>query len=175
MSKVLNVTRAAPCGMITFRGDLTSNAIKKAVKSATGVAIPKAGKVARKDAGGVLWMSPDELLLIVPYADVQNVIARLDQDLNKHHVLMADVSDARVVFRLDGPNAAQILARVCPVDLHADSFPVGALRRTRMAQVAAAFWRDETGFEVVCFRSVADYVEALLVNAAKAAPVDALG
>jgi hypothetical protein len=38
-----------------------------------------------------------------------------------------------------------------------DSFAVGDFRRSRMAQVAAAFWRHDSGFDVICFRSVADY------------------
>ena len=48
------------------------------------------------------------------------------------------------------------------------AFPVGTLRRTRLAQVPAAIWfeDEETAF-VVAFRSVADYVFALLSNAAK--------
>ena len=36
-------------------------------------------------------------------------------------------------------------------------------RRTRMAQVPAAFWLDEAGnFHLICFRSVADYAFELL-------------
>jgi len=77
------------------------------------------------------------------------------------------VSDARSLFRIDGPQAAQVLARLCPVDLHKDSFGVGDMRRTRLAQVAAAFWRDDMGFEVVCFRSVGDYAHGVLQNAAQ--------
>ena len=169
MSDQVQVTRAEPRGMITFRGDVNSSVVMKAVKTATGVAIPPTGKVAGNAVGGVLWMSPDELLLMLPYKDVQRTIAQLNVDLKNEHVLAADVSDARAVFRLDGPNAAQVLARLCPVDLYPNSFAVGDMRRTRLAQAAAAFWRDETGFDVVCFRSVGDYVEMLLRNAAKTA------
>ena len=167
MSDQVQVTRAEPCGMITFRGDLSASAIKKAVKTATGVAIPKPGTMAGNSAGGVLWMSPDELLLMVPNGETQNVIAQLNTSLSEHHILVADVSDARSVFRIDGLQAAQVLARLCPVDLHKDSFGVGDMRRTRLAQVAAAFWRDDMGFEVVCFRSVGDYAYGVLLNAAQ--------
>lgn len=35
-----------------------------------------------------------------------------------------------------------------------------------MAQVAGAFWADEAGYTVVCFRSVAAYVMGLLTHSA---------
>ncbi|MEO9629184.1 MAG: sarcosine oxidase subunit gamma, partial [Sulfitobacter sp.] len=41
-------------------------------------------------------------------------------------------------------------------------------RRTRMGQVPAAFWLREDGvFEVICFRSVAQYMFDLLSVAAQ--------
>ena len=40
------------------------------------------------------------------------------------------------------------------------------LRRTRAAQVAAAFWKDGDGYTLVCFRSVASYVMGLLTHSA---------
>jgi sarcosine oxidase subunit gamma len=42
----------------------------------------------------------------------------------------------------------------------------GELRRTRAAQVAAAFWREGDGYTLVCFRSVAGYVMGLLSHSA---------
>jgi sarcosine oxidase subunit gamma len=41
------------------------------------------------------------------------------------------------------------------------------LRRTRAAQVAAAFWKDEAGYTLVCFRSVASYMMGLLTHSAQ--------
>ncbi len=48
----------------------------------------------------------------------------------------------------------------------------GELRRSRTAQVAAAFWQADGGYTLVCFRSVAGYVMGLLTHAA--APGSAL-
>ncbi len=59
--------------------------------------------------------------------------------LRAEHHLAADVSDARAVFRIEGAKADQVLAKLCPVDLA--TLEPGELRRTRAAQVAAAFWR----------------------------------
>ncbi len=165
MSDLAQVTRAAPRGMITLRGDLSSAKMKKAVKDATGQAMPVSGQFLGDGTQGVAWMSPDELLVIVPYDTVADAWALIDKTLAGQHYLAADVSDARAVFSVTGVDAREVLARLCPVDLHANSFTVGQFRRTRLAQVAAAFWMHDTGFDVVCFRSVGDYAEKLLRNA----------
>jgi sarcosine oxidase subunit gamma len=69
------------------------------------------------------------------------------------------------VFRIEGAKADQVLAKLCPADLGA--LEPGELRRTRVAQVAAAFWADEAGFTLVSFRSVAGYVMGLLEHSAR--------
>jgi sarcosine oxidase subunit gamma len=47
------------------------------------------------------------------------------------------------------------------------AFPAGEIRRTRLAQIAAAFWMPQEGtVELVCFRSVAQYAFDLLTQAA---------
>ena len=55
--------------------------------------------------------------------------------------------------------------KLAPVDLH--TMAAGELRRTRVAQVAAAFWKDADGFTLVSFRSVAGYVMGLLEHSAQ--------
>ena len=78
------------------------------------------------------------------------------------------MSDARAYFRLTGPAAAlnETLARLAPVDV--PRLEVGEIRRTRLAQVAAAFWMPAPGtIELFCFRSVAQYAKDLLTQAAE--------
>jgi sarcosine oxidase subunit gamma len=61
-----------------------------------------------------------------------------------------------------------VLASGAPVDLAPAAFGPGDLRRTRLGQVAAAFWIPEPEvFDLACFRSVADFVTDWLANAAR--------
>ena len=69
-----------------------------------------------------------------------------------------------MAFDLQGPGAQGALAKLCPVDFAA--LAPSEVRRTRMAQIPAAFWRHGDGWRILCFRSVAGYAEALLRNAA---------
>jgi len=154
-------------GMITLRGDLASKEIKAAVKAATGLGVPGQRQALSGKDTAALWMSPDELLLMCPYGDVAAVIEKIETALKGQHFLAVNVSDARTFLRISGIGAREVLAKLCPVDLSPEAFTPGMFRRTRMAQVPAAFWLDEAGaFHLICFRSVADYAFNLLKTSA---------
>lgn len=162
MSK--RITRITGRGMVTLRGDLSDPTLTAAVTAATGCAVPSLRQIVWSGDQAVAWMSPDELLLIV--TDAPATVAQLSEALTGIHHLAADVSDARATFRITGP-WRDILASGAPVDLHPDTFPPGEIRRTRLGQVAAAFWAtDANTAELVCFASVAEFVGIWLETAA---------
>lgn len=154
-------------GMITVRGDLASKEVAAAVKAATGAEMPELRKVTSGENGAVAWMSPDELLVVVDYDAANAAVATMSDALKATHALVANVSDARAVFRLIGDSSRDVLAKLAPVDFAKDAFGVGDIRRSRIAQVPAAVWANADGsFEVICFRSVAQYVfDVLKVSA----------
>ena len=118
---------------------------------------------------GVAWMSPDELMLFPGAGDTAELVAEIGAALAGTHHLAVDVSDARAVFRLEGPGAREVLAKGAPVDLDPGSFGPGDFRRSRLGQVAAAFWMPEAGtIDLMCFRSVAGFVAGWLTTAGRA-------
>lgn len=160
-------------GMITLRIDTNSDAAATALRAA-GYELPKIGAAGGHLSNGILWMSPDEVLLLCNYDEVSATIERVSTHLDGQHMLLADVSDARCVVKLTGEGAdlREVLSKLTPADLRAANCPVGQLRRTRLAQVPAAIWfADENTAIVVAFRSVADYAFGLLSNAAKGSEV----
>ena len=155
-------------GMITLRGDLSSTKVGKAVKAATGQPVPAQRKVAVDGGAGVAWMSPDELLLFVPYAEIDARLDALHKALTGEHFLAVNVSDARAMFHLEGNGAREVIAKLCPVDMSPDAFGPSDFRRSRMAQIPAAFWMpNDVSVQIVCFRSVAEYAFNLLKDAAE--------
>lgn len=159
-------------GMITLRGDLSGRKLQAVCTSLTGVAFPKPGQVTQKAARALCWMSPDELLILVPYDGVAEALTAIDKALKGKHYLAANASDARGFMHVSGPFAREVIAKLAPVDLHPDAFGPGDFRRSRLGQIAAAFWMDEDGqFSVICFRSVADYAFDLLATSAAAGGV----
>lgn len=167
---VVTVEDAGLQGMITLRGDLAAAKLAKAVKAATGLAIPAQRKIGFGDDRALAWMSPDELLILTPYEDAPAIAAQLAAALAGEHALVQNMSDARAMFRLTGAPGAlrEVLAKLAPVDLSAEAFGPGDFRRTRLAQVAGAFWFDDsTTARVICFRSVAEYAYKLLCVSAE--------
>lgn len=161
------VEEIGPLGMITIRGDLNASAVKKAVTGISGLDMPGQREVKTAGDNVLAWMSPDELLAVVPYDEVDDNIAAIAKTMKKGHYLAVNVSDARAVFRITGGGAREVVAKLSPVDMSPEAFGAGQIRRTRMAQVPAAFWIGEDGsITVVCFRSVAQYVFDLLKGAA---------
>lgn len=159
------IREIGPLGMISLRCDLADKALTALIKSITGTKIPGPRQIETKDGKSTGWMSPDELLLILPYRDVAKAIDTIGQKLTSVHHLAVDVSDARAVFRIDGAKATEVLMKLAPVDFA--GLAPGELRRTRVAQVAAAFWKDGEGYTLVSFRSVAGYVMGLLEHSAQ--------
>lgn len=164
---IATVEETGLSGMIALRGDLGLAAVKKAASAASGTPMPGKLEAVMSDTGGLCWMSPDELLVLCPYDEVQARLGALTSALAKTHALAVNVSDARALFRVSGPGAREVMAKLCPVDLSPEAFRPGMFRRTRMAQIPAAFWlEDEESFRIVCFRSVARYAFDLLKTAA---------
>ena len=157
------IREIGPVGMITLRAKGLKS-MDKAIKAVTGTKIPAQRRIEINGDRACGWMSPDEYLLVLPYAEVGAALASLAKSLAGEHHLAVDVSDARAVFRVDGDKASAVLQKLSPVDFA--TLEPGELRRSRTAQVAAAMWQQDQGFTLVCFRSVARYVFDLLANAA---------
>ena len=160
-----SIREIGPLGMITLRAKPDVKGLAAAVKSVTGTKLPAQRRIEAKADMAAAWMSPDEYLLILPYDQVAGALAKLADKLSGQHHLAVDVSDARAVFRIEGAMADQVLMKLAPADLSV--LAPSEVRRTRIAQVAGAFWAEEGGYTLVCFRSVAGYVMGLLSHAAQ--------
>jgi len=156
------ITQAQGLGMILIRADL--GRAGDAIAEAAGLPIPDKLGFTHDGTRWLGWMSPDELLLILPATEVPASLAALTDALSTEHALVQDVSAMRCVFDVAGPRADQVIAKLCPIDL--DALPAGTVRRTRAAQVACALWRQDQGFRLIAFRAITDYLRQLLEGAA---------
>ncbi|RJE80528.1 sarcosine oxidase subunit gamma [Paracoccus sp. JM45] len=156
------ITRQTGLGMITIRADL--DRAGDAIAEGVGLAIPDTAGMTGDGTRILAWMSPDELMLMLPAAETPGAMTALEQALTGEHGLIVDMSDARAVFDVTGPDAADVISKLVPVD--AAAMPTGHLRRSRAAQTAIAVWRHGDGFRLFGFRSTADYLELILQNAA---------
>lgn len=158
-----NVKEIGPLGMLSLRAKPDLPGLGAAL-AAVGLTRPEPRRIVVSGARACGWISPDEYLIVLPYDEAGAALAMLEQTLAGAHHLVANVSDARAVFRIEGGKAAQVLTKLMPVDFA--TLAPGELRRSRAAQVAAAVWAQDGGFTLVCFRSAAAYVMGLLSHSA---------
>lgn len=155
----IRIKEVSHLGMISLRGDFSDSAFSDAIRESTGATIPETRRMTRNGDNALLWMSPDELLAVVDDAKVDQIAGQLTTKLSKTHSLCVNVSDARAVYHLSGTGWREVLAKGAPVDLRSEAFGPGDVRRTRLGQVAAAFWCEEAeSAHLICFRSVAEFV-----------------
>ncbi len=155
----IGIENAGPRGQITLRADLSCAQVAAAVSNAAGLAVPEKLAVTHDGDSRAVWMSPDELLLILPAGQAPGAIAKLQAELADHHHMALDVSDARSIFRLTGPAVGEVLAKGAPCDVSDHGCPPGTARRTHLAGLAIGLWRlGPQDWEIVCFRSYAPHL-----------------
>lgn len=163
----VNIALRPHAGLITLRVDLGNADTAAAVRQATGLPLPEPRQRTGGDARAALWMAPDELLLCVPAEECAATIGRIEETLAGTPHLAADMSDAWAVFRVTGDGTREVLAKGMPVDLHADAFRPGMVRRSHFARVNATICQaaaNPDAFDLFCFRSYARYVSECLAR-----------
>lgn len=131
---VVTLAEMPACDQLSLRGPAGDPAFLAGVQDILGFALPPAANdfVAEKGVA-VLWLGPDEWLLV---CDAGSGLAdRMAPALIGHHAALVDVSAARTVLELDGPKAAEVLAKGCGLDLHPRAFGPGRCAQTLLARV----------------------------------------
>ena len=147
--------------MLNLRGNPADARFMQAVLLHTGMHLPQRANTASIDPQRqLLWMGPDEWLLKVRDAQGDAIATALGAALQGVHSAVVDVGHGNTTLKLEGPAAADLLARGCPLDLHARVFPAGALAQTHVAKASATVLCLAAGthFELTVRRSFADYL-----------------
>jgi sarcosine oxidase, subunit gamma len=161
----VTVTIAAATSRFIFRGDAPA-----AKACGTAMALPLPLEACRATAGGgmaALWLGPDEWLLLTPDGTEAALRKSFEHILKVHPHSMVDVSHRQIGLIVSGPDAEQLLASSCLLDLDSGGFPVGMCTRTIFGKAEIILWRTgQTTFHIEVWRSFADYVAGLLAEAA---------
>jgi sarcosine oxidase, subunit gamma len=115
----------------------------------------------------VLWMGPDEWLVIAP-AGADGLLAALEQAAGAGHATVVDVSDQRTAIDVAGVDARDLLLKGCALDLHPRGFGVGRCAQTLLARanVVLVPRTDEPAYRVLVRASFAEYLAEWLLDAA---------
>ena len=163
----VHISQIANVGKIDLRGDALDRAFMSAVGRALDILLPTEPCTSiRQEDRCALWLGPDQWLITCPHIETANVIGKLDEALGSVHAATTDVSAGRIVVRLTGPNARDVLAKGCPLDLHERVVKPGYVAGSVLAKVTALIhYRDTDAFDLYIGRSFADYIWAWLENA----------
>lgn len=123
-----------------------AEALSQAMQAVHGMGWPKPGRMTGRKGARAMWFGREMALLIGPEPD-PGLAA---------HAALVDQSDAWAVLVLEGPGAAQVLARLCPLDLRDHVFKRGHVARTEVAHMAGAIGRiGAESWRIMVFRSMA--------------------
>ena len=114
-------------------------------------------------AGSVelLWIGPEHWLLRAPLSEEASILERPVPD----EVSVAHVSDTLASYVIAGPDANEIMAIACPLDLNAESFPDNGATYTEAFGLKALVCRCDGGYELSVERSFGDMLEDYLSRA----------
>jgi sarcosine oxidase, subunit gamma len=130
-----------------------------------GVALPDTCRAAVAATRAVLWLGPDEWLLLAEN-DAPAVIGQISRALAQVSHTLVDVSHRSAALTVTGPQTSVLLNHGCPLDLSQATFPVGMCTRTLFGKAGIILWRTaEETFRLEIERSFAAYVWQLLVEA----------
>lgn len=159
-------------------------AAAESVAAAAGVPLPGGhGQVAgTPDGTAVLWLGPDEFLLVgpegagpaevgpagsgLPGHDGAGTAAGLARALGTEPGQAVDLSANRTTLELSGPSARAVLEKGCPIDLHPRAFGPGTAVATTLGPVQVLLWQTaEQVYRVLPRASFADYTARWLLDA----------
>lgn len=154
---------------LTVRVDPESPAAER-IGTALGTMLPKQpGDVARTSELAVLWMGPDEWLVVSEQGSPEYLQAVVREAAAGEHASVVDVSANRTVLSVSGSRARELLNKGCALDLHPSRFETDRCAQTKLARSGVILeCRDaETPeFRLFVRSSFARYVADWLLDAA---------
>lgn len=109
-----------------------------------GLAFPGPNSLSEKGGVRLVWTGREQAFLIGAEAPDFGAAAAV-----------TDQSGGWAALRLSGDMAAEVLMRHVPLDLRALAFPVGRAVRAPLGHMSSVLIRDEAGFLILIFRSMA--------------------
>ena len=151
--------------------DRTAMARVAAALTAPLPTAPNTVSTAADGEGNVLWLGPDEWLVVGregSAAAAPAIETAVRTAAAPAFVTTVDVSANRVVLEIAGPRARQLLAFGCAIDLDPVSFGPGRCAQTLLARAGVIVWQtdDAPTFRLLVRPSFVAYVMAWLDDAA---------
>lgn len=159
----LSIAARAPSPLSVLRLHRPSADLLERVESIVGP-LPHDPRQPSRWPDAPVWLAPGEWLVAAETESFRSRLAPMCEDALFH---VANVGDGHVEFLIEGPDAADLLATGCSIDLHPRAFPAGSVSRTLVAGTTVLVIAVEGGaFRLFCDVSHQAYLTAWLDDAA---------
>lgn len=143
-TSLIEATPACITSIMVHKG--REKPLAEALKKAHDLAMPAIGRTSTKGGLRMIWTGRGQHMLLGDKPAARS-LARVSS--------LTDQTGGWAVMALTGASAAEILARVCPLDLRGTTFKRGHTARTEVAHMMAVVTRLNDGFEIMVMRSFA--------------------
>jgi len=130
--------------------------LEKRSSALFGTALPSTARAVEGAGKLIVWAGPEQWLVVEPKSGGKDPSVELAEAL-KGVASIVDVGDSRVVFRVEGQKAAEVLAPGMAIDFHDQVFKPGDAAITHASHLGVMVWRlpDGKGYEFACARTYA--------------------
>ena len=165
----IKITEKPFCSHYILRGLVSDSTFTDAVKTILDIELPVvANTVIEKDGLSVLWMSPDQWLLLTENQDMQAKVSMLSGALEDVFASINDVSGGQTVVNIKGDKALKVINKGTTFDVHPSVFGPGQCAQTVFAKMNVLIFpkqEDNLAVDLIVRRSFADFLGRWLINA----------
>ena len=122
--------------------------------------------VVADDDRDVLWLGPDEWLVVGAPGSAPSLLEELSAALGGLHASIVDVSANRAVIDLGGAARHELLSKGCGLDLHPRSWRPGLCAQTLLARIPVLLYERGDVTRVFVRPSFASWLVDWLLDAA---------
>ena len=160
-------------GKINIRGKSSDKEFMKNIGSALNLVLPIESNVRIFNNNiSIMWLGPNEWLVITPENEKDGIISLLKSNLNPQKTAITDVSFNRVVLRLEGEKVFTLLSKFLVANLEKILKTNFSVAQSIFIKIPVLFVRNNTDEEPTSLdlhlnRSHTNYVYELLVDGSK--------
>jgi sarcosine oxidase subunit gamma len=166
----VSLTELPFLAQVDVRADPADLALLARLGAVVGVELPTTPNSAVATSGGhrqVLWLGPDEWLVIDRPGTEASLEGQLRAALQGGRGSVVDVSANRTTIRLAGPAAREVIEHGCSIDLHPRAFGPGRCAQTLIARAGVVLIAvsSEPEYRILVRPSFAAYLASWLLDA----------
>ena len=160
-------------GKINIRGKSSDKEFMKNIGSALNLVLPIEPNVRIFNNNiSIMWLGPNEWLVITPENEKDGIISLLKSNLNPQKTAITDVSFNRTILRLEGEKVYTLLSKFLVANLEKILKTNFSVAQTIFIKIPVLFVRNNTDEEPTSLdlhlnRSHTKYVYELLVDGSK--------